>query len=109
MAEGNSQCILLVSYHRVCAELMLGKNRPKRNIRPINYKILGSTGKKVAIDRRNLSKMEKMVDTEEKITRKLTRFFDEYDISLLFGLGVRRLVSRRRRKLRLASVSRRNH
>ena len=39
------------------------------------------------IERRNLSEMEKMVDTELKITRKLARFFNEYDISLLFDVS----------------------
>ena len=66
---------------------MLSKSRPRRNIKPIDYKIFGSTGQKVFIERRNLSEMEKMVDTELKITRKLARFFNEYDISLLFDVS----------------------
>ena len=38
------------------------------------------------IDRRNLSKMDQIVDSELKIVNKFKRFFDEYELDVLFDV-----------------------
>ena len=80
-------CPFLCS-HFVCCEYLdyMSKSRPRRANKSFDYKIFDSKGQKVFIDRRNLSEMEKIVDSELKISKKLKRFFNEYELSLLFDV-----------------------
>ena len=64
----------------------MSKDRPRRAVKSINYNIYHSKGEKVFIDRRNLSIMDQIVDSELKIVNKFKRFFDEYELDVLFDV-----------------------
>ena len=77
----------LCSHFVYCEYLdYMSKTWTRRAGKSFDYKIFGSTGQKVFIDRRNLIKMEQIVDSELKISKKLKRFFNEYELSLLFDV-----------------------
>ena len=62
----------------------MSKNRPRRNIDRVDYKIYNKTGNKIVKNRKGISIMASSVDQELKVVGRLERFMIEYDFSLLY-------------------------
>ena len=73
---------------------MFVRDRPQRAIQRIDYNIYNRTGKKLGRD--ISAKMERLIEEDLKIVRRFNRFYEEYEISLLFEVtdlevGIREL------------------
>ena len=76
----------------------MSSDRPKRATKRIDYRIYNETGRKVVTKRNQVEQVvekfknllimasEKLVEEEEKVSLKICRFLDEYELDSLFDI-----------------------
>ena len=62
----------------------MSKNRHRRNIERLDYKIYGESGIKIGKGRKGILVLASSVAEEMKVVRRLERFLVEYDLSILY-------------------------
>ena len=71
-------CVIVCFTYIICE--FMSKNRARRNIDRVDYKIYNKTGNKIVKNRKGISIMASSVDQELKVVGRLERCIIEYDM-----------------------------